>query len=60
MQVEFLIVVICLKICTFVVSKTTNEAKEPADVSVVICLKICTFVVSKTTRTTAKATYKTL
>ena len=41
-------VVICLKICTFVVSATTHNI---CDVGkwVVICLKICTFVVSATT-----------
>ena len=41
-------VVICLKICTFVVSKTTYQILINS-LLVVICLKICTFVVSKTT-----------
>ena len=42
-------VVICLKICTFVVSKTTEGKYLSYQALVVICLKICTFVVSKTT-----------
>ena len=42
-------VVICLKICTFVVSATTSTPRCIDAVRVVICLKICTFVVSATT-----------
>ena len=42
-------VVICLKISTFVVSKTTKVDNNSTEIIVVICLKISTFVVSKTT-----------